>query len=757
VLQLPTLIPELSLHAERLGVARFPTPELAIVQLEKHKPSTQNAITIFTFLTSMMSSFSRRHWEKLRDLSFIPITRKLQNGETEVVYAKPGTVYFGAESEESYPDLFDYVDFGSGNAFLKACGVREQPSASDLAHQVLQNPEQFLSTCTLERYLAVLRQLALHAQAFAQSHKSLFKKMKGEPFLVAYRKSEDETSEFRLLSAKEIYIVDDTVIQQIFNPWTAPMESLLEAFYLQLGSVHLSSEVKESWRPSGQAVASPTAASLQDLIRARAPLLLYDMDLQSSAESSKSDGMLDVLRNLEVMEVRQIELQRSLGSQRKTQLTTAAWMSHTSKRGALFLLIVGDFDYFDVAQILNRAVLKRGKLNDALLLSTLLSTSLEHLKRKGFPVDRLLTPSRPASKVAVRSEPKDLPPDPQQASSPPANARGDSNKEAPIMRELQSIFPDCDPDYLMAVAEQYGYDVAAICDRLLGENYPKKTNPSASDSSQQEPELPMQRSQSQNSLRSKTPLLNNLKDLIGSIGSAASSTANQQLTSTKPVHSSDLKKHQAMLNESLKRAITNCSGTSSSQLITPPREVQASSTAIHCETIPGQNLTLIATVTFGRWQVPFFAHRQLNPTSLAAHWNGTSTSHEFRAFSSLLRFLGESVFRVQLQAIHIYLDLEESETVAFNSGGSLFFNLRFFVGMHAKDIKAQSSDRANELLPYHRLNRESVSFWFMTFCHELAHNFVSMHDTTFAFYLSSFARQYMSTLMEEMQKAGIEE
>ncbi|OLY81804.1 hypothetical protein AYI68_g4089 [Smittium mucronatum] len=48
------------------------------------------------------------------------------------------------------------------------------------------------------------------------------------------------------------------------------------------------------------------------------------------------------------------------------------------------------WDPFDVSMAIGVLFLKQCKLNDALLISTLLSSSLDSLRRKGFPVDRIL-------------------------------------------------------------------------------------------------------------------------------------------------------------------------------------------------------------------------------------------------------------------------------------------------------------------------------------------------------------------------------
>jgi hypothetical protein len=41
-------------------------------------------------------------------------------------------------------------------------------------------------------------------------------------------------------------------------------------------------------------------------------------------------------------------------------------------------------------------------------------------------------------------------------------------------------------------------------------------------------------------------------------------------------------------------------------------------------------------------------------------------------------------------------------------------------------------------------------FWFMTFCHELAHNFIGPHDERHEFYMSAFAEAYINAFLKTM-------
>jgi hypothetical protein len=73
------------------------------------------------------------------------------------------------------------------------------------------------------------------------------------------------------------------------------------------------------------------------------------------------------------------------------------------------------------------------------------------------------------------------------------------------------------------------------------------------------------------------------------------------------------------------------------------------------------------------------------------------------------------VFGLTPKAIHVFYD-DHANSVAFNRDGSLFFNLKFYIGLHDEECKIKPTI-------------DAMTYWFMIFCHELAHNFVKSHDS----------------------------
>lgn len=252
---------ELIAVRDKLGVRENPTADrLVEAFLNIRELNRDKARKIFEYMASRMGEFSNSNWQQLRQAPFIPVQ---QDGAIQL--KEPSQCYFETEDSSSFhKELFLYVSFGSlANSFLRSCGVKDEPTTVELAAMIVKDPQRFWELSSGgERYLGVLRQIAGQFYLI-KSNRQLYNDMKTKPFLVGIKrttlseqqqmqsKNEDFTQDnegtndeefiqYRLAKASDIFIVDDTMGQQIFSPLTAPMETLLEDFYSNLGSKMLS-------------------------------------------------------------------------------------------------------------------------------------------------------------------------------------------------------------------------------------------------------------------------------------------------------------------------------------------------------------------------------------------------------------------------------------------------------------------------------------------------------------------------------------
>jgi hypothetical protein len=85
-------------------------------------------------------------------------------------------------------------------------------------------------------------------------------------------------------------------------------------------------------------------------------------------------------------------------------------------------------------------------------------------------------------------------------------------------------------------------------------------------------------------------------------------------------------------------------------------------------------------------------------------------------FINILKDLAD-VFEVTSKAIHIFYD-NSVNSIAFNRDGALFFNLKFYLELHEQVCKTKPTI-------------DAMTYWFMTFCHVLSHNFIQLHNSEF--------------------------
>jgi hypothetical protein len=134
-------------------------------------------------------------------------------------------------------DFFKRIDFGEkANRFLDYCGVRNNPTSIDFAELLVKSSRKLWNSLEdKDKYLEILKIIAndYHNIANKSQLSQLIKKMKKESFLVAIKKKAIDSEEinYSLNSAKKIFINDDKIYQEVFNPLIAPEDDSLESLY----------------------------------------------------------------------------------------------------------------------------------------------------------------------------------------------------------------------------------------------------------------------------------------------------------------------------------------------------------------------------------------------------------------------------------------------------------------------------------------------------------------------------------------------
>ncbi|KAI8149845.1 hypothetical protein BJV82DRAFT_2121 [Fennellomyces sp. T-0311] len=739
VLGFHSLHPDLVCVRDKLGIRENPDANRLIEAfLKSVTMDIDKAKRMFEYMASRMSDIGYQQWPKLRDAKFIPITNQL---------VQPSQCYFESGEASFHKELFLYVDFGQvANSFLRSCGVKDEPTTMELASMLVKDPGRFWSLSGGgERYLSVLRQIA--GQYYhLRSNRKLLQDMKSTPFLVGIKKSpmnmasdqplvpidddqkeQDEFVQYRLGKASDIFIIDDTMAQQIFSPLSAPMEPLLEEFYAHLGSDRLSKQVRETYTYSQNMGVTTRSKAVTDAIFERVPIIIYQMmsdNPQRQKELCHDDKY--VKRNLKVIQARELKINRKFkhtGEQNVQPTTACADKSSYT----IYISSMGEIDYYDIANALCALLFTRVRFNDAIVVERYLTATLTSLRRKGVPVDRILN-------IRKNVEKSPNPPIEQQHNpiSPPVPTLTPSQLDQSTKKVLE-VFGDCQEGYVrQLLAQERENHVENVINKLLSDsNYPRNQQVKSEKQVADEEAPPKVETNRQ----SQNGFLDRFWSWKGPKAPAPPlPPPSPKQPEPEPVKKPRLPDSQGTITpnytsnikQNLKRAIHSCKPYSDQHIFSPPQINKVVESNNYCDVKPQHNL-----VASGKLKgISFYVHRDVDPEDVHQQY-----SRAIGRFVDIIKGLA-TVFELKDSSLHLFYDTQGS-TIAFNMSGSLFMNLRYYLALHETEDPAQTAAKRKEALIY----------WFMTICHELAHNFVGDHSSEHEFYMSSFAEVYLESLI----------
>ncbi|KWU45472.1 hypothetical protein RHOSPDRAFT_28836 [Rhodotorula sp. JG-1b] len=758
------LSPRFSAEETRFGIRRDPSPDRLVEPVTAAPPKTiAEASRIFAYLSTQVSHFSSAQLETLRWAPIVPTKTpdlKLEN-------LPPLNLYFQT-SESSLPSglrsLFRTVpDFGpAARPFLVACGVRESPSTSEIATLLISDPQRFYDLAgSSERYLAVLRLLAVNFSTFPSTLRSKMKlsacflgtkrlasatTAASERTLLDLDDDEEEGGEttlvYKLARASELIINDEPAAFHVFQSeiLACPQEDLLEALAEQLGSRRISQLISEQYYTSGNS--DSTSARAQDLRRTvseRTFLFLSERRQQYGKGELKHDPEW-IQKHLQLHEVKSIELVRELrtpqGVKRATAAASACAKMMPNGDIGLYMSRSLELDFYEVAMGLCKLLLSKLRANDALLLLTILQTTLKNLKRRGFNVDRVLQARKAEREAADQKLREERLQAQLKSQTAPTQAKLD---EAVV--QLSTIFPDADPQFLRNfLSTRQLPDLKQAANELLAQGYPKRQKherPSSVVSpAPQEVAAPGQ--QHPPPVSNGGGLFSNLRRQFGKgdrtpsplppppsltpvSGNGSSDQATQRPragTWTQPHQPGATPTSMDAIRANLTRAIQASRAILMKVEQTEVNEVKES--GAYCDATAAANLAFVAEVGGLR----FFASREVpDPVGFV------STHHDalLRFATRVIRPVGD-VFGLDPRALHVFHDLE-GPLIAFNRNGSIYLNFRFYQAWH------------DRLVVEGRMEEPLIST-FSSIAHELSHNLVKPHDSAFSFYFASFCEEY---------------
>jgi len=733
VLRFRTLRQDLQPHHAIFGVAMDPPIDVCAERLIKGPPADiASAKVLFGYFAGRLNEItpSGTLADRLGDAPIVPIRDEVKNEKraSGARFVAPRSCFLG--DSQTYGDIFDFVDFGpEANTFLLRIGSKHEPSATEIAGMLVRQPARLLQTLGAEKYLQLLRKIAESA-ANLKKDRGLWQQLKQSPCLLAVkevvkvlpdedekmRDPEDEEmyiKEYSLASAPAMVIVDDFAIYRLFQSslLTAPQEETLENLYSALETPWLSKLVEDDQRMGALLRDQASAQKLQKLIVERCRLFLHD----HTADVIRHDAKW-LEQNLTVKVTEFLQITRRLKGYKMQFVEKRTAALHRESKKDAILYVTARYDLYEVSRAIMSLLLRRPRQQDYLALETILESDLKRLKTKGYNVDRILRQKAAESRIAEserqkREEEQRRLADAEVASRPPQGQKAITNGMAPPQIEA----PPETPDRQLSMPGTFA------------------------DSPEQRPG---------SSGRGKKPgsIFSNLSKHLGlNAGNQAGQQMQNMLTNGEgqdapppPYETKDPSGGRAIepgtekvtsprdLQQNLQSAIKSSRSFNSSTLFTPPETNSIKETPSYCDSKPGHDLAFISELSNGIKL--FLSRRHPDPTSFL------QTNRDALAQFALILVDTAAIFDLSPHTINVFHD-EAGPTIAFNSNGSLFCNLRYFTQLHLAQMGAAEG------------RVEACAYWWITLCHELAHNLVKEHSAQHSYYTESFVAHYFRRML----------
>jgi hypothetical protein len=180
------------------------------------------------------------------------------------------------------------------------------------------------------------------------------------------------------------------------------------------------------------------------------------------------------------------------------------------------------------------------------------------------------------------------------------------------------------------------------------------------------------------------------------------------------------------ISANLQSAVQASRSHASNSIFSPPKTHDVKEENTFCDTRHGHDIVFAATVATG---MRVYVDKSLSESQKSEFLR--DNAQHIHAFSQLLQGLA-NVFSMASQVLHIHYEPDVT-TIAFNLNGAIFCNISFYLQLHVGRSQA-----------------EAFKYWWVTVCHELAHNLCGDHGSQHSFYTESFVVEYLDVAVQKM-------
>lgn len=510
--------------------------------------------------------------------------------------------------------------------------------------------------------------------------------------------------QYQLASASQVVVLDDIISYRLFKEhlMCAPEEDALETFYLQLGAQRLSSLVQEDVRIGNHTTNQQKADRLRKHVLERSKIFLYEY------ANHRRDGIKHdtkwLEKNLRIEMVRSVALRRSLKDHRQSQTEKrSAAGAHEKGSWVLYVADEGRPDMYQVGQAVCQMLLSRPNQQAYLFFEPFLTLDLLGLRARGYNVDRILRAKAAEARLAEEQRQKALEEEErmirereqtwaQQGKKPEPPRAAEAAREvakAPVMPGGWSNEPATESSNS---TKKSGGLFSSLGRRLGLDGY-------QSDQQGQGPKAPE-------------------GCIDGPAPSGPSAQGQQAGTGSRPDEADGRVTSPAVVQQNLLNAIKVTSAHGSDSVFSQPTVSEVKEQATYCDHTAATNIVFAAEASNG---IKVYVAKDAAGDQMTKFLSANSGA--INAFAALLVEAG-AIYSLAPHVLHIFHD-KVGGTVAFNTGGSIFCNLRFFLQLHAAGMNGPSPGAEKA---------EAATWWWVVLAHELAHNLVSSHNSEHSYY-----------------------
>lgn len=502
----------------------------------------------------------------------------------------------------------------------------------------------------------------------------------------------------------------------------------MESFYRSLGSQPLSSRVQLEYVTTGQRPPSVPAANIRQHVLERLTIFLGHTSRKDALFKADYLAKGDHFQVVEASDIKARYTLRTHTGLRQHVETLYAQATRSRSGIVLTTSISAPQDTYDIAAALCQVLFRSHRAEDALVLDSILATSLLSLKKRGYNVDRILNAQkeerlrlqaeeakeREAAAAAAASQTSLISQDSHPASAGGAMVPAAARDVKTHHQHQQSDTPKAPSDVgdrLQAIAQGGGRGGGFFETlRKIGRDSGLTRRTSSGSSG---PRMPGAFGGS-----SPAPVAVN-----GSAGSGSGSGA----SGVGRVGGEGSEKHTARptdvsaIRNVVQSAVAASRPESSGAIQSTKRSVRdvAESQQAYCDSGAEANIKLYQQAPDGsKLWIPH------DEDSLSQHEMEVSGRFSEHVLKPLAR-----VYGVEDSVFNIFWD-RAGPLIAFNRGGAVFCNARFYEAWHDESVRGG------------RVQDAAIS-WFFSLAHELAHNLESAHNATHEFYFSSIAEEFL--------------